>query len=152
MPTRLTASSQIRAAQLAGGGGAGSQDPAPLNTATSPRWTEPILLTRIRSLTWRVFSIDPEGMENTCTTKALSRIVKTRAATTMIPRSRQKDRLRLSGAPEASGACSPSAAAPSSSAREPGWGRGSASGSEDIQSVRQRSAGGDGLPPLLDPG
>ena len=42
-----------------------------------------------------MFSIDPEGMENTCTTNALSRIVRTSAARTITVRSRQKGRFRL---------------------------------------------------------
>ncbi len=42
-----------------------------------------------------MFSIDPEGMENTCTTNAFSRIVRTSAAITMTVRSRQNARFRL---------------------------------------------------------
>src|ERR1700761_2134983 len=99
MPTRLTASSQRPDSQLLGGGVGASQEPAPLNTTMAPRamgrnlYT--ILLTRIRSPGSRVFSIDPEGMENTCTTNALSRIVSASAATTITARSRQKDRFRF---------------------------------------------------------
>src|ERR1700722_5098475 len=135
MPTRFSRSSPTFAKKLVGGTVAGSQDPAPLNTTMSPRsmgrkrYT--ILLTRMRSPTCRVFSIDPEGMENTWTTNDFSRIVRTRAATTITPRSRQKDRLRLRGAVGSSAA-------------------GVGSGSIWV-SARQRSAGGRGLPALLDP-
>src|SRR3984957_10174549 len=66
----------------------------------------------MRSPGSRGFSIDPVGMENTCTTNALSRIVSARAATTITIRSRQKDRFRgracfrLRGVPASSGASS----------------------------------------------
>src|SRR5579863_9291324 len=73
----------------------------------------------MRSPGSRVVSIDPLGMENTCTTNAFSRIVSARAATTITTRSRQNDRFRCfarlrrgCGRPAASGACPASGSAP----------------------------------------
>src|ERR1700722_20359919 len=101
----------------------------------------------MRSPGSRVFSIDPLGMENTCTTNALSRIVSARAATTITTRSRQKDRFRFRGASAGSGD-GPAAVCSSACAPE------SAPGSEVIPGPspwRSGVSAGRVLPALLDP-
>ena len=65
IPSRASANLMSR---LDGPEAPGFQDPSPLKTTMSPRsmprmWYT-ILLTRTRSLTSSVFSIDPEGIQN----------------------------------------------------------------------------------------
>src|SRR6516164_8596608 len=115
------------------------------------------LLTSTRSPTCSVFSIDPEGMENTCTTNALSRMVRASAATT---RSRQKGRpRRVLFLPASTRAGSTEASGPSGLPRsswEPGSGAPSEPGRTGSGAISDQP--GDGrsasrvFPALLDPG
>src|SRR3984957_20187145 len=118
----------------------------------------------MRSPGIRVVSIDPEGMENTCTTNALSRMVSARAATTITNSSRQKDRFRrcfgCRGPSASSDACLAPVSASACASK-------SAPGSEDISrpacsdalafartgasSGRLAASAGRVLPALLDP-
>src|SRR5215472_8596420 len=127
------------------------------------------LLTRTRSPGCRVFSIDPDGMANTWTTNALTRMVRTSAAMTMTTRSRQKDRARFlpfgrpgarAGADECASAWASCGEAPCPTGLP---GSGGDSGSDAPSEPSQRGSGaisdqpgsrrsaGAGLPALLDP-
>ena len=96
----------------------GTHDPSPLNTTTSPRSMPRMWytsrLTRIRSPTRRVFSIDADGMLKTWNRNTLMTTVSTSAATTMMASSRQNGRLRPPARPPAF--APPPVAAPSSPA------------------------------------